>query len=135
MATIEDAIYARLQAVSAVTSLVSTRIYPIKKDEGTKVVWPFVTYATTYASPVVAMGDDPGMMSSEVRFHIWAQGSGAFDSAIAIKQAIRTALQRWRGTAGGITVNARFLEGDFDIEDAEPGVFHRILDFDFRWYE
>lgn len=135
MATLEDAIYARLTAVSAVTDLVSTRIYPVKKDVGSKVTWPFVVYATVAREAVRAMNADPGMSSSLVRFDIWTKDSGAFDSGIAIAAAIRGALQRWSGTAGTIEVNATFLDGEYDIEDPEPGVFHRVLDFDFRWYE
>lgn len=135
MAAIEDAIFARLTAVSAVTSLVSTRIYPVKKDTGPHATWPFVTYSTVYSEPVRAMTNDSGMRASSLRVHVWAKGDGAFDSGVAIATAIRGALQRWSGTSSGIVVDEIFLDGEFDIEDAEPGVFHRVLDFDARWFE
>lgn len=135
MATIEDAIYARLTGVGAVTDLVSTRIYPVKKDTGTKVTWPFVTFTTVLREPVRAMGSDPGMSSSLVRFDVWAKDSGAFSSARNISVALCGALQRWSGTSAGIVVDACFLDSDEDIPDPEPGVFHRVLDFDFRWFE
>lgn len=135
MATIENAIYARLTAVSAVTDLVSTRIYPIKKDTGSKVTWPFVTYSTIRREPVRAMGSDPGMSASLLTLDIWTKDAGAFDAGVAIAQAITGALQRWSGTAGGIVVDQIFLDGEYDIEDSEPGVYHRVLDFDARWFE
>lgn len=135
MATLEDAIYARLTAVSAVTDLVSTRIYPVKKDSGVRVTWPYIIYSTVYTEPVRAMVDDTGMFISSVRFDIWSKDSGAFDSGVAIATAVRGALQRWEGTAGTITVDHVFLDGEFDVQDPEPSVFHRVMDFDFRWFE
>jgi hypothetical protein len=135
MANIEDALYARLTAVSAVTSLVSTRIYPVKKDTGATVVWPFVTYSTVLSERSRAMVSDTGYVESSVRFHIWTKGASAFSSGGAISTAIRGALQRWSGTSAGVVVDQVFLDGEFDIEDSEPGVYHRVLDFDARWYE
>lgn len=135
MPNIEDALYARLIAVSAVTSLVSTRIYPIKKDTGASAVWPFVTYSTVLSNRSRAMVADNGYVESSIRFHIWTKGASAFSSGGSISAAIRGALERWSGTSAAVVVDHVFLDGEFDIEDAEPGVFHRVLDFDARWYE
>jgi len=138
MASIEDALYVRLTAVTAVTDLVGLRIYPVKKDTGAKVVWPFVVYATTLSRRVRAMVSDPGYVESSVRFHVWTKDSGGYDSGVAIAAAIRGALQRWSGTSQTIVVDQVFLDDEYDVDAGEtidPGVFHRVVDFDCRWYE
>jgi hypothetical protein len=139
MPSIEDALYARLIAVTAVTSLVAQRVYPLKKDRNDNPTWPFITYATTFTSFDSPMQADSKYTSSSVRFHIWARdnpsaGTSGFDASIQIEQAIRTALQRWGGTSGGIVVDHVFIDGVADVQDPEPGVFHRIVDCDCRWF-
>ena len=137
MPTVEDALYARLQAVSAVTALVSTRIYPVKKDIGPSPVFPYVIYSVTLSQRERAMNSDPGYVSSSVRFHIWTKdaATSGFDSGVAIATAIRGALQRYRGTIAGVVVGEIFDDGEYDLEEIEPAVYHRVIDFDVRWHE
>lgn len=138
MASIEDALYTRLQAVSAFTDLVSDRVYPDGKDHGDMLDFPYVTYDVLSTERNSAFTDDTGYVESNVRFHVWAKDAASvsgYDKARDVGVAIRNALQRWSGTSAGVTVNHVFIDGEFDIGDPEPGIYHRVLDFDTRWFE
>jgi hypothetical protein len=140
MATAEDALRARLGAVSAVTALLGSplRVYPVKKDQGATPVFPYVTYEQILGQRISAMVADTGDVESEFRFHIWTRTAGAVDGHAQgrdIAVAIRGALKRWEGTSAGVLVKHVFETGEFDIGDDEPGIYHRVIDFDVRWTE
>ena len=140
MATAENALYSRLTAVSAVTDLLGTspaRIYPIKHDRGANPVFPFVTYELILGQRIRAMTADTGDVEAAFRFHIWTKdaATGGQIQAINIAVAIRGALKRWSGTAAGVEVKHVFEDGEYDVPDPDPGVYHRVIDFDVRWAE
>lgn len=141
MATAEDALSARLRAVSAVTTLLGSnpaRIYPIKHDRGSAPTFPYVTYEQILGQRITAMTADTGDVVSEFRFHIWTKDSetaGGYIQGRDIAVAIRGALKRWGGTSAGVIVKHIFESGEFDIGDETPGVYHRVIDFDVRWSE
>ena len=63
---IEDVIYSRIQATSALTDLVSTRVYPIRRPADATV--PLIVYErmSEYCPP--AMKEDPGNVIARYRF-------------------------------------------------------------------
>lgn len=63
---IEDVIYSRLQATSAVTDLVSTRVYPIRRPADAPL--PLVVYERLSEVPALAMNSDPGNITARFRF-------------------------------------------------------------------
>lgn len=136
--SIEAALYTRLQAVSAVTALVSTRVYPAKKDIGANPAFPYVSYEVILSTRVSAMTADTSMVESAVRFHIWskdAAGANGFDSGLAVFAAMRGALQRWKGTSATVVVDQVFLDGEYEIPEESPGVYHRVMDVLAHWFE
>lgn len=137
MAAIEDALYARLQAVSAFTDLVGARVYP-QKTENQNPTSPYVAYELLRSDRVSAMGSDPGNVTSEIRYHIWAVDTpsvAAFDSARAVAAAMLTALKRWSGTLASTEVEQVFFLDEFTVEEAEPARAHRIVEFRAHWKE
>lgn len=63
---IEDVIYSRIQATSALTDLVSTRVYPIRRPADATL--PLIVYErmSEYCPP--AMAEDPGNVIARYRF-------------------------------------------------------------------
>lgn len=134
---IEDALYTRLQAVSAVTALVSTRIYPTK-TENQNPTSPYVTYELLRTERTSAMGADTGDVRTEVRFHVWAKDSASaagYDTAKSVASEIRQALQRYRGTSASTQVQDVFVIDEFTAEDVEPEWSHRLIEFEAIWRE
>ena len=140
MASAEDALYSRLSAVSAVTTLLGSsplRVFPIKHRDGVNPSFPFVTYELILSERIRAMTADTGDVQAVFRFHIWTKdaATGGYIQGRNIADAMRTALQRWDGTSAGVEVKHIFDDGEYDVPDPEPKVYHRVLDFDVRWAE
>jgi hypothetical protein len=134
---IEDALYTRLQAVSAVTNLVSTRVYPAK-TENQNPTSPYVTYEVLRTERKSAMSADTGDVRSELRLHVWAQDTSSaagFDTCKSVALQIRGALQRYRGTVASTTVQDMFIVDEFTVDEPEPGWSHRIIEFEGIWKE
>lgn len=125
----ESAIVARLLATTGVTTLVGDRIDPLLVAERT--TYPCVTYRQVDRDPVSAFGDDVALTQSVVEVESFAE---TFTAARALAAAVQTSLQRWRGTAGGVTVQSVFFEQEVPDYDPETRV-HSIRQ-DFRvWSE
>lgn len=137
MASIEDALYTRLQAVTGVTDLVSTRIYPAKTENQNPTA-PYVTYEILNTDRVSAFGSDSGDVTSEIRFHVWAQDTSslsAYDSTRNVALEIRGALQRYRGTSATVAVGDIFIIQEFAAPEPEPTWAHRIIEVRAHWKE
>lgn len=98
----EKAISALLRANAGVTDLVASRIYPMFIPEG--VVYPCITIerisGTRIVAPEFAVAD-PGVC--DVRLQITAWG-GTYESVKTVSEAVRVAIERWRGDIAGVTV-------------------------------
>ena len=135
--SLEGALYTRLQAVTGVTDLVSTRIWPNKTDTA-EPAFPYVTYEIVDEQRASAFGADTGDVDAIVRFHCWGKddtaGSG-FDEARDVADELRQALQRWTGTLDSTQVTGVFVDGRNSLQDPEPGVFHVVIDFRVTYKE
>lgn len=114
---IQEAIVARLAAVSGLTALIGTqptmRCYPRLAPQ--RPTYPIVVY--TRSEPEErerAMGSDPGLVHSHWAFVV-------VDSNVTmvrnVAEQLRLALERWRTTSNGTTVQDTFITG---IDEAAP---------------
>lgn len=100
---IENIVYSRLANTSALTSLVSSRIYPDVPTDNTQL--PFVAFRVSSANPMVSMGGDSGLTSYTVEIDAYAVD---LDEVQAIQSAVRTTLHCWSSfeVAGSFLVGA-----------------------------
>lgn len=124
MATIEDAVGARLAAASGLTSLTSTRIYALHLPQ--RPTLPAVTFRKVSGVRVHAMSADPGVAHPRFQVDSWGK---TYEAAKDVQVQVNTALSRWRGTQSGVTILASFLENEIDIYEDETGDYHAISDF------
>lgn len=118
---IHEALRTRLTTVSAVTALVSTRVYPNVLPQNPTL--PAVVYQRIDERRETAMGSDPGVVRARVQVSAWA---ATFTAARGIGEEVRKALQRYRGTpaGSGTEVLDVFIE---DIRDMDPELVDGIL--------
>lgn len=121
MAEIEEGIYTRLRAVTAVTDLVgsgsSARIYRAAIPQ--KPTYPLLMLQRISAQRESAMGADSGDVMIRLQVDSWAV---TIAGAQALATAVRGALQRWSGASESITFQDVFLEEERqDSEEIEPG--------------
>lgn len=119
------ALYGKLSGVSAVTNLVSTRIYPFGRVPQPP-TFPHVSYDVGDAEYISSMGGASGLASNEIEITCMALTQSA---AKELALEIRAALHGQRGTWGGVAVRGCFVSGVGD--DANPVATGR----DPNWYE
>lgn len=99
-------LYTKLAATTAITDLTGTRIYPNKFKDQTDV--PAIRYNKITAVRPSAMGVDAGLTRYTYQFDVLG---ATYASADAVKDAIITALRRWRSSG---TVQDTFILNDSD---------------------
>lgn len=108
------AIYSILTTDSAVSAIVSTRVYPQIAAQGA--AFPFVVYVINDITP----SDTKSGVSTldEVRYEILAVAETYAESA-DLNEKIRTALDRYTGTVAGVVIDSiQFTELDTDYDIA-----------------
>ena len=116
---IEEALYAFLAATAGVTALVSTRIYPqvIPQDA----VLPAIAYQRISGPRVHSQSGASGL--AYPRFQFTCQAA-TYSAARQVANAVRAALDGYRGTmggAGGVSVGAAFVANEIDGYSEESG--------------
>jgi len=122
---IESAIVARLNAVVAVTNLVNNRIYadtaPIDAAH------PLVIYQVISSVPVSALNLDTEHANTRIQLALIADSK---TQAISLSSAIKTALQRFKGSVSDIVIKDSKLENVYDQSyDDKTQITARYLDF------
>ena len=113
MAVVEEALFTRLSGFAGLTALVAARIYPVMLPQD--VVLPAVSYRRIAGSRTSAMGSDTGLAHPRFEVNAWSQD---YLTAKQVKEQLRAALQRWRGTVSGVEILDTFILGERD--DYEP---------------
>lgn len=126
MATVEEVIQTRLAATAGLTALVGTRIYWLHVPQETAT--PYVAhFEVSQITRPHAMGTDPGDVVSRWQVSVFADTpSTAKDCA----EQVRAALQRYRGTVSGVTVDDVLgPENRIQLFDDAAQVCHFVQDF------
>lgn len=127
--SVEKAIKALLDADSGVGAECGDRIYPslLPEDE----TLPAISYFRVSTVRDPKMGADSIVVQSRIQVDCHASSySGAKD----LRDAVRSAVQRYSGTSGGVVVQQIFIEGERD--DFEPKNKTHTVSLDLRvFYE
>lgn len=124
MAELEEAIYSRLTAASAVTAITSTRIYPNKIPQ--EATLPAIGYQRVSARRVKAHAAPTGLARARVQVTCVAR---TYSEVKALATAVRKALEGVMGTVGGATVQGSWLETDADEYGDAEGLHSVRQDF------
>lgn len=125
MSNPEAAIYSRLTAYAGLTALVSTRISPLMLPE--KTAFPAVSFFLVSRSKFPGMGSDGALTRARIQVDCWG---ASYKSAKDVATQVRGALNRYRGTSGGVTVQEIMIESEGpDLFEDETGIYHVPMDF------
>jgi hypothetical protein len=117
------AIYAILAANAGVTALVSTRIY---KDEGLQnATYPCVVFYQSDGWSEETLTSSSGIRYAEYEVMAFASTHIA---AYNVAEAVRTALNRYNGSAGGVTVLDIKVTGESSEKDDNIGMFLKSIE-------
>ncbi len=132
MAEVEQGIYARLTGQSGVTNLISTRIYPGVAPLNATL--PYIIYFKVSGPRVHAMKSDPGLAYPRIQVSTW---STSYSQSKAIALQIRTALQDFSGSTGGISFKRIFFENEYDLPEVDlqaNKTYHHITQDFIAWH-
>lgn len=125
---IGEATYSILAAASDVTDLVSTRIYPELAPEN--VTLPYVVFSVISTIPSDIKDGGSPIDRVNVQLDIYASTTVERDS---IGEATRTALDRFSGTAGTVSVQSVRFDGQTTGTPADQlRIFWLSQDYVFR---
>jgi len=129
MASVEKSIHTKMAGTTAITDLVSTRIYPFASRQGDAL--PRVTYFVVSSNPVNASTGSTGTVQSMIQVDVWAASAS---SAKAVADAIFTALDGFDDTATNAvsyyTLDARRQEIEESDDGSEKPVYRVSMDWD-----
>lgn len=121
--SIEDAIYSRLSTFAALELLVTNRIYPQQGPQG--VAKPYIVYGRISTERISALGADTDIAQARFQFNCY---SDTYDNARDVFEQVRAAMQRWKGTEAGITIEDSFIETERDEYEQDTTLFYVIAD-------
>lgn len=95
-------VYARLTTFAG-TAALGTRVEPNQMRQES--AYPYVVYEEFDGERFPTMGSDGDLVRANVRVNLW---HNEYDAGRNLSDQVRLALQRFRGTAGGVTVDDIF---------------------------
>lgn len=121
--TVEADLYSRVSTYAGFVNLASTRIYYSSAPQ--KPTMPYATFSRISSIRHHMMGSDAGVVHARFQFDAWASTP---DSARALLEQIRQAIQRHRGTST-VTIDDILIESDIDLEKEDDSkIYHSSLD-------
>jgi len=124
--SLDSAIKQRLGAVTGVRAQIGTRAWAVTAPGNAEL--PYVTWQVISETPNHAMSVEAAYR--EARLQVNAFGKDHAE-ARAVGEAVRTALNRFRGTSGGTVVQDILADtgsGSF-LAEVEDGVYHQPRDY------
>lgn len=121
-----------LRTISALTALVSTRIYPQTIPAGTSAnptPMPCLTFQMV-DEPVITTHNNEQLFTARLQFDAWG---GSYTSAHAVANALFTALHGYKGSMGTVPVGSVFRLIKRDDSDPDVALNRVIQDFIFNY--
>ncbi len=138
---IDEALFARLIAVSGVTSLVTDtslspagyRIYPLvipQHEEGDSTLMPCIVYAKVGAQLTGTLSATDNIVRVTYQIDSYAV---TYKAAAQLADQVRAALIDYAGTIASTVIKRITLDNEAAIEDPDPGLY-RIFQTYSIWY-
>lgn len=136
--SVESALYSYLGGVSAVTALVSTRIYPSQAPQGAAL--PYVVHHKVSERRFPNVAGPSGMVRARHQIDVFG---ATLDSAQSVAETLRNNLDGWRHTVMGaeqlnvLSIDLDDVRSDFTPpnDGGDPGT-HRVTgDYVFLYAE
>ena len=129
----ENAIVLRLLGDSGVAALVSVRIYPVSRDQGSAL--PAVTVARISGRPVYVDTGDAGLSEARIQIDCWGAD---YPSAKNTAAAVKASLSGFFGTLDGVTFQNLLIDAERDSRESGGNqseyLFRTSVDF-IVWFK
>ena len=131
--SVDDAIYSRLSGNSAVRAIVDDRIYPDRTPQDTAL--PKIVFTTISQGRAPNTSGASGVTNPRIQIDCWADSNAG---AFALADAVRLALDGYRGTVASVVIRSCFLDSERKAiveprDGGEQRIYGRSLDFNI-WH-
>lgn len=132
--SLEKAVRSILTADATVSSLVSSRVYPQRRPQGTAL--PALVYQNVFSHQTEAIDTQAGIRRTRLAIEAI---DATYGDTKTLRDAVEAALVNYTGTTQGETIYSLRLESAVDIDESNDpgsqfGAFRTILDF-VIWHE
>ena len=132
--SLEKAVRSVLTGDSTVAALVSSRVYPQRRPQGTAL--PALGYQNVFSQETESLAAQSGVRRTRLSVECL---DDTYGDTKTLRDAVESALVNYAGTAQGETIHSLRLESAVDIDETNTpgsqfGVFRTILDF-IIWHE
>lgn len=126
---VEERITAKLLAATAVKALVSTRIFPVSRTQGSAL--PAVTLQRIDGAPLLADDGDSGLENPRLQIDCWGK---SYTEAKTVARAVVAELNAFDGELSGVHIPLIELEAERDMPresgaNSSEYLFRTSLDF------
>lgn len=129
----ENAIITRLLGDSGVAALVSTRVYPVSRDQDSGL--PAVTVARISGAPVYVDTGEAGLFEARIQIDCWGAD---YPSAKNTATAVKTSLSGFFGVVNGVTFQNLHIDAERDSRESGGNqseyLFRTSVDF-IVWFK
>lgn len=122
-------LFTYLQTISALTTLVSTRMYPLRLPQ--KPTLPALVIQKIARPRVYSHSGDSNLANPTYQISCWAE---THEGAVALEVQLETALTGFSGTMGAETVYAAFIANVLDDFEPDTALYRQIVDVEF-WHK
>lgn len=109
MATIEEAMVARMNAHAGLTALVGTRTYPLRVPQDATM--PAIAYQKISSPKTQSHSGGSHLAQSRIQLTIEAD---SYESVKATADQVRACWEGYKGTVGGVRIDAALVQDDRD---------------------
>jgi hypothetical protein len=127
---IEAALVDVLENHAGLSALVGSRIYALILPQNT--AYPGIAYQRISAERVSLMSSDTTMAVARFQLSIWDE---TYAGAIAVREQVRSALQRYTGTNAGTEIVDCYLITENDLHDENDQVYGIAVDIEVHYRE
>lgn len=132
---LEEALQAYVVADESISAVIASRMYPVFAPESA--ASPYLVYRVLSTQREYTMSGPTGTAQPTIKITCWAD---TYPAAKALARLVRSRLDGYRGTMGGISVRRIFLNDESDAFEPSPELlqrqmFGRELDFEIEHHE
>lgn len=122
-----------LLTLASITSVVGTRIFPNKIPQKND-SWPCIVYQVISQNPGHTLAGSAEYAGTRIQFDVYSETAIVRDS---LTEAIRNAMQGYRGTMGSSTVSSVVYKNSTDLyeppaDNSDVGLYRNSADYWFR---
>lgn len=121
---VEEDLVTLVAGTAAITSIISTRMWPSRRPQGSAV--PSLVYQRISTPRRSTHTGPSGLAWPRFQFSCWG---ATLNAASDLADQLRFALDGYQGTVGGTYFAGIHIANELDDEDTETGHWRRIVDY------